>query len=286
MVDLQLASSITGYMSILCWIIVFIPQLVENYRLKSGKGLSKSFLVIWLAGDFFNLMGIIAEDLLLTMFLLALWYTVADIGLIWQVYYYERRSDSRGKANRRRASGYNDEDADDVQLLVGHRRMSSEADALIEDWLPEDRSKSWTSMDWIGLSSIILTTVLSCYLYFANHHQHGSDGSNNGDETWAVIPQLLGWTSAILYIGSRIPQIVKNHRRQSTEGLTSGMLICAVLGNVLFTMSIFLRSTETSYILKNLAWIAGSIGTLVFDFTIFLQFFLYNAFRKSKRQAD
>ena len=39
----------------------------ENYRRKSGDGLSMTFLVIWLAGDVFNLLGVIMQDLLVTM---------------------------------------------------------------------------------------------------------------------------------------------------------------------------------------------------------------------------
>jgi hypothetical protein len=42
-------------------------QLLENYRRKSGDGLSMTFLVIWLAGDVFNLLGVIMQNLLVTM---------------------------------------------------------------------------------------------------------------------------------------------------------------------------------------------------------------------------
>jgi hypothetical protein len=42
-------------------------QLWENYTRKSGDGLSMTFLVIWLAGDVFNLLGVIMQDLLVTM---------------------------------------------------------------------------------------------------------------------------------------------------------------------------------------------------------------------------
>lgn len=42
-------------------------QLQENYRRKNGDGLSLTFLLIWLAGDLFNLAGIIMEKLMFTM---------------------------------------------------------------------------------------------------------------------------------------------------------------------------------------------------------------------------
>lgn len=46
-------------------------QLQENYRRKNGDGLSLTFLLIWLAGDLFNLAGIIMEKLMFTMVTMA-----------------------------------------------------------------------------------------------------------------------------------------------------------------------------------------------------------------------
>ncbi|ORZ18950.1 PQ loop repeat-domain-containing protein [Absidia repens] len=278
--DPEFASNIAGYLSIVCWLIVFIPQLWENYDRKSGDGLSMTFLVIWLAGDVFNLVGVILQDLLPTMFLLALWYTVADMGLIWQVIFYQRLStlgplDEEEVTLIPESSDIHEQEHQQPGRRRRLRRRSSE-------------SKHHTISAWFntlsGLS-IVLVTVLSCAWYasvhggivsggFVGSDPALSDGDKVNDFRW--LPQLLGWTSAVLYVGSRIPQIVKNHRQKSTEGLSLGMFLCAVLGNVLFTMSIFLRSTDRHYILVNLAWIIGSCGTLVFDFTIFIQFFLYN----------
>ena len=42
-------------------------QLQENYKRQNGDGLSVTFLIIWLAGDIFNLAGIIMERLMFTM---------------------------------------------------------------------------------------------------------------------------------------------------------------------------------------------------------------------------
>ena len=94
-------SGITGSISIACWLVVFSPQIVENFRRRSGDGLSLSFLVIWLAGDVFNVLGAILQHVLPTMIILALyciaWHsllltldTLADIILIAQVLYYRR----------------------------------------------------------------------------------------------------------------------------------------------------------------------------------------------------
>jgi uncharacterized protein with PQ loop repeat len=44
-----------------------LSQFIENYKRKSGESLSMTFLVIWLAGDIFNLLGVIMQNLLITM---------------------------------------------------------------------------------------------------------------------------------------------------------------------------------------------------------------------------
>lgn len=90
-------SQISGTISITCWIIVFIPQIYKIFKEKSARGLSLHFIVIWLLGDIFNVLGAIKQKLLLTVILLAIYYTVADIVLflqwIWYSGYSKAKSD-------------------------------------------------------------------------------------------------------------------------------------------------------------------------------------------------
>ncbi|KAL0085788.1 PQ loop repeat-domain-containing protein [Phycomyces blakesleeanus] len=279
--DPVFASSLAGYASFACWVIVFAPQLFINYKRKNGDGLSMTFLVIWLAGDLFNLAGVVMQDLLVTMFILALWYTVADMGLIWQVVHYR-------KINKRlREEVVVDTDTDDLQTCGSREeRMSTETDPLIEQTGSisrfieslsiEEKEISTTVLNLVGGSSVILLILGSCYAYYSVHLKTPKDPEDGMPEQMlSVFPQILGWLSAILYVGSRIPQIIKNTKKKSTDGLSLGMFMCAVMGNVFFTLSIFLRSTDRHYLLINLPWIIGSSGTLVFDFMIFLQFFIF-----------
>src|SRR5208282_1754909 len=100
-VSAETISGITGSISIVCWLVVFSPQIIENFRRRSGEGLSLSFLVIWLAGDVFNVLGAILQHVLPTMTILAIYCiwplkrmeiefldTLADMILIAQVLYY------------------------------------------------------------------------------------------------------------------------------------------------------------------------------------------------------
>jgi hypothetical protein len=104
--------------------------------------------------------------------------------------------------------------------------------------------------------------------------------------------QIFGYMCAVLYLGSRLPQILLNYRRKSTEGLSGLFFLFACLGNVTYFLSIFAyaptchgpegrcREGEAAqiyarYILLNASWLLGSIGCLFLDFAILVQFFVY-----------
>ena len=61
-------------------IIVFSPQIMENYQLQSGEGLSLSFVYIWLLGDLCNLWGAILARLLPTVIILAIYVSALEYG--------------------------------------------------------------------------------------------------------------------------------------------------------------------------------------------------------------
>ncbi|KAI8871306.1 hypothetical protein GQ42DRAFT_105628, partial [Ramicandelaber brevisporus] len=90
-----------------------------------------------------------------------------------------------------------------------------------------------------------------------------------------LVPQLLGWLSTLLYFASRVPQILKNQRERSCEGLSPLMFVFIVLGNSTYAAAILLHSTAWSHIAKNLPWIIGSTFILFLDCIIFVQFLIY-----------
>ena len=50
-----------------CWVVVFSPQIIENFRRSSAEGLSIEFVIIWLLGDFANIIGAVMQRVLPTM---------------------------------------------------------------------------------------------------------------------------------------------------------------------------------------------------------------------------
>lgn len=87
---------------------------------------------------------------------------------------------------------------------------------------------------------------------------------------------VLAWFCTSFYILSRIPQIYKNFKRQSTQGLSIALFMFAVVGNITYALSILFHpghTTET--LLESLPYVYGSFGTLFFDAVIFGQFLHY-----------
>ncbi|KFY13913.1 hypothetical protein V492_02977 [Pseudogymnoascus sp. VKM F-4246] len=77
--DAEAISGILGSISIACWVTVFTPQILENFRRGSAESLSVEFIVIWSLGDLCNVIGGILQGVLPTMLILAVYYVLADI---------------------------------------------------------------------------------------------------------------------------------------------------------------------------------------------------------------
>ncbi|XP_071708387.1 vacuolar lysine transporter YPQ1-like [Rutidosis leptorrhynchoides] len=79
-----------GIISLVCWGVAEIPQIITNFRTKSSHGVSLTFLLTWIAGDIFNLVGCVLEPATLpTQYYTALLYTISTIILVLQSLYYD-----------------------------------------------------------------------------------------------------------------------------------------------------------------------------------------------------
>ena len=159
---------------------------------------------------------------------------------------------------------------------------------------------------WLGTRS-----SHSSYHTPSHNHRHNNDSNHNGeiglrqssDISFDLWGQIFGYLCAIFYLGSRIPQLLLNYRRKSTEGVSMLFFLFACVGNLTYVMSILLfeppcargqdivgplarpafegcRDGEWErdygrYVLVNASWLAGSAGTLLLDLGIFLQFWIY-----------
>ncbi|KAI7744161.1 hypothetical protein M8C21_020779 [Ambrosia artemisiifolia] len=79
-----------GIISLVCWGVAEIPQIITNFRTKSSHGVSLIFLLTWIAGDVFNLVGCLLEPATLpTQYYTAVLYTTSTVILVLQSLYYD-----------------------------------------------------------------------------------------------------------------------------------------------------------------------------------------------------
>ncbi|KAJ2034820.1 hypothetical protein GGI03_004512 [Coemansia sp. RSA 2337] len=255
----ELVSEALGYFSIGCWLIVFAPQIYENYQRKNGDSISLSFLYIWILGDGFGLVGGIQQGLIVTALILYIYYFVADAVLLTQIHYYRyinRRASLVPETEREPLFVTSDQSETTSTRLSASLLLPLLAVLLLGS----------TTASLVG-GSMRAKTLLQL---------HPLARLASVPTKPQLVPQILGYISALLFLGARIPQLAKNYRKQSCEGLSIGMFTFSILGNTAFTLSLLLHSLDNDYLLANIPWIIGSTGTLVFDLAIFYQFHLYH----------
>ncbi|KAF9221024.1 PQ-loop-domain-containing protein [Gyrodon lividus] len=270
----DVASSVLGWISIACWIIVYSPQIIENYQLRSGEGLSLLFIYIWLLGDLCNLVGAVMAQLLTTMIILGVYYTLCDSTLLFQIYYY-RWKKCAGRAHLPQAGDDTIDNPTEQSCLLGDNALVHGA---------ETRQPSVTRVFLQYVAAVAFVTVTGVVAYLASERLHRPpDGPPDTPIEWRI--QTIGWTSAVLYLGARLPQIFKNFKTRC-EGLAPGLFLFAILGNTTYALSIIVVSTERSYLIRNASWLAGSALTVFLDLGVLCQFFYYGFVSRQRGWID
>lgn len=328
---------------------MFSPQIIENFRQSSADGVSIVFIVLWLIGDVFNILGAVLQGVLPTMIILAVYYTLADLVLLLQCFYYrgltlsdkpknspnhqnEAVSETSPLLEESRIDGANGHTTaqQETQNVTSHstpypREPASQVDGThlspvtpIHDATSATHSPgeqmiphgSAIQVVLFNLFSVILVCVAGAFGWWIGHFYSGRKRYyHDPNPELPQVPiqfdlwgQIFGYVCAILYLGSRIPQLLLNFRRKTTEGLSLLFFLFACIGNLTYVMSIFAYSpvcripghcqpTEGGaiygrYILVNASWLLGSLGTLALDLAIFAQFFIYKTPNKTRVVED
>ncbi|KAI8722252.1 hypothetical protein NCS52_00368700 [Fusarium sp. LHS14.1] len=290
----EAVSGIFGSISLTSWICLLLPQLFTNYKAKSADGLSMAFLVVWLLGDVTNLVGALFTRLAPTAVALAGYFCIADLVLISQVLYYNA-------LNARRARRAENEDPSEESPLIGNRRRRSSSfglpgsqrrHATHTESSMEPLRKIVTGEDetpdsspWVhNALSLLAVYAIGFAGWFVSYKVGAWDGADPGTpdshdhaKTGIEIAGLtLGYFSAALYLCARIPQIIKNYREKSCEGLALLFFMLSLSGNLTYGISLVAYSQDKGYLLNALPWLLGSLGTIAEDLIIFIQFRIYS----------
>lgn len=302
-----------------------------------------------LPATFFNILGAVLQGVLPTMIILAVYYTLADIVLLAQCFYYRgfTLSDDVKPLQQRDGQSLGNGQAREEDTQAADASGRSEQTPLLVEGTPEPhprpmkgqqpptvRRESLASLssfrdnahlspampiiesvkpfspppsiprptstyqkiilNAFAIALVCTAGVLGWYVSMrstARSRQH-HDRKRPDDLSLDVLGQIFGYLCAALYLGSRIPQLLLNWRRRSTEGVSLLFFLFACIGNLTYVLSIFAYSPVCDdrggrcrpgehekiyarYLLVNASWLLGSLGTLFLDLAIFAQFIMY-----------
>ncbi|AGO13443.1 AaceriACL106Cp [[Ashbya] aceris (nom. inval.)] len=231
--------------------VASIPQVIETYREKSVDGLSPLCLLCWVSGDITTLVGSVLTHQLPFQVVQACYYFLADFILCCQYYYYGMRWDNR-LATRGPVLAAAPSPAKGMLVSCLLVGQAAAAPLLRRDDSVAAPPLPVPSRDPIGITS--------------------------------------AWLGASLYFFSRIPQLLKNYRRKSTDGLSPLLFIAALTANLTYCVSVFTsceflaNPDKSAFVWNALPFILGSGGTVVFDLIYFYQhYYLYREKVQYKR---
>lgn len=266
-------------------------------------------------------MGGILQRVQPTMIVLAAYYVIADTILLAQCLHYRGYTILPGPLKYQDHYTVDDDESEESPLLWRevvprpeiHARRASSSSVSAYAVLSKSATDSLTPMSGRSklLHSIIskLGVILLVFLagiigWDISYHYSAYIFTQPPSDIPSIRPtpahlvlwgQIFGYICAALYLGARIPQIVHNYHRKSTEGLSPLFFIFACLGNLTYVLSIFTHTPSCAlegrgsagcsagewdkeyarYILVNASWIIGSAGTFMLDLVIFAQFCRY-----------
>ena len=227
-------SGICGDISLTCWIFLLLPQLIENYRNGSADGISLAFLFIWFVGDVTNLAGALWAKLVPTVIAIAVYFCFADGILIGQCLYYRfiNRKEAVTSTNvspppasaetepllhRRESSSMTIPGSRRRSSTASkHRRDSLQPPALASVLEEEERNPFWRNT--LSIIGIVAVGVAGWAIAWAGRAWTPSPVNDEGETEMALGAEILGYFSAVCYLGARIPQIIKNWKEKSCEG--------------------------------------------------------------------
>ncbi|KAJ1142252.1 hypothetical protein NDU88_008579 [Pleurodeles waltl] len=248
----DIASVILGLFSLLCFMGASFPQYWQSCKTGNmDQALSIWFLLAWLFGDSCNLIGAYLAHQLPLQRYTAVYYVLADILMLSLFYYYK------------------------VKNMRHQPSMITSINVL-------------SGITFIGLGTTFsfLESVNSAALQTPIDFKRRSllSAGQAESESFATNEKIgfaIGAVSSLLYLLSRVPQILNNFRRKSTEGVALSLFVMAILGNLTYGMSVLVENPdqdqgEGSYMLHHLPWLIGSLGVVCLDLFILFQFFLYH----------
>ncbi|KAF1827014.1 uncharacterized protein K489DRAFT_295004, partial [Dissoconium aciculare CBS 342.82] len=318
---LALVSTLFGILSIIAWLFAQVPQIYKNWKFQSTSGLSIWFLVEWFGGDVGNLLGALFTHQATWQVTIGAYYVLVDMCLLGQWIWYEKlRHGQTPDGEGRSAAGQTaprtifraptfDKSSNDAEKSS----LSSSGQPATPGGRTLYRAGNGTASSFPSPSPRTMM-MIACLIAVvaaspiqqqdAAPGQHGalpqtSDRRPHLEEAPPTALEqagsLLAWTSTFLYLGSRLPQLLKNWKRKSTAGLSFHLFLAAFCGNFFYSAALLTNPNAWSdfepyggggwagaagndrarWILNGLPFFLGAAGVLGLDASVGIQFMIY-----------
>ncbi|CDK28065.1 unnamed protein product [Kuraishia capsulata CBS 1993] len=313
---LKPVSQVAGYLSIIAWLFAQLPQVIKNYRDKSVEGLSLAFLGCWFMGDLLNFTSCLMSNALPFQTLLSGYYIIIDGVLAGQYYYYSRVYEKSKDHSRRLKRSQRMKDVRSPKTALRERlttrqpRQSAAPNsdnvnitpsAVPIEHIPADIPAAAGGQMNVNPSSFGKLISSSFILGFSKANglpiptqseptrQSAFDQIISfffhllGNMDRQGVAKLLAWACTFLYLSSRIPQIITNHKLHSTRGISINLFMAAISGNLLYSISLCTSEgalvggeVSNQFWTQELSYLAGSIGTVIFDLIVLFQWYSWD----------
>ena len=119
-------STLLGSISLACWVVLLLPQIVENYANRSASAVSLPFLLLWSAGDICNLIGAVWAGVVVnTVIAVGVYWCVTDSVVVGQWLYYYSFYDKWGRKADRKENAVEEGRGEEVRWQSGQDQRQS-----------------------------------------------------------------------------------------------------------------------------------------------------------------
>lgn len=302
-------SQVSGMSSFIVWLLVQVPQIIENHLNRSVQGLSLLFVIFWICGDISNIVGSVLNGTPFQM-CIGVYHCIMGLVLGAQYWYYTNvyphmakvpdevpinqneipgLYDSKTVTRSNRFGQRSHEDYGSLQNIHSHRngrfgdkvlKASLSSSALIRssDASPINYdTKGSIEVPSKSLARKSITNILSVIRVALS--------SSLGKIISLEENSMPAWICSVSYVSSRPPQIIRNYKTRSTNGLSPYTFLLAMIGNFLYVISIVSSSciifkkdidAFNSMMTANMPYVTSSLITFFFDTILLLQCLYYD----------
>ncbi|KAJ5082545.1 hypothetical protein N7532_011588 [Penicillium argentinense] len=147
----------------------------------------------------------------------------------------------------------------------------------------------------ILIASLLCAVVANASPTHAKSAPHPPISHAPSETVLEIVGRIFSWMSTLLYLGSRPPQLFKNYRRKSTEGLSPLLFMAAFCGNLFYSSSLLTNPNAWSdfepyggggwaddhgndrleWVGRSIPFFLGAFGVLFLDGFMGVQFLMY-----------